>query len=662
MRISLVFAAALLVPAGVQIQTAWGAGVPLPIADFTRYDELGTIKISPDGEFLAMTAGKGGSAVLIFISLKDMKPVHGIQARSRTEIAHFEWISPTRLIYQIAEYYTGRSYPTLTGEIGAVDRDGKKHKFIYGYRAGEETIGTNLRRRESSNATPEVVSYLRGNDKQILITEQPWRQVGRWLREDRDAQPLITRLDVYSGNKSRHGIAPLAAAQVLTDRNDEVRFAFGYDVQGRFASSWKPQPAADWQAFEFPEFGADSVAPVALTDDGKGVYFTGVREGANFDGLYRLDPETQEIVLVYAHSEADIDRLIFDAQGKSLIGVRVYTDRPRYHWLTPDHPLARLYGALQRAFAGQEAEITSLSDDGTRAVVFVWSDVNPGEYYLLDTRTMRADPLPPARAWIDPRNMRAKEAIELESRDGLRLHGYVTRPAGEGPHPMVVIPHGGPHGVRDTWMYDPEVQLFASRGYAVLQVNFRGSSGYGRAFRNAGFRRWGTKVQDDIADATRWAIREGIAEDGRVCIYGGSFGGFSALMSAVREPELYRCAVGFAGVYDLELMHSTADIPNSRQGRAYLDDAIGRNVERLREQSPAHHAERIAIPLLLIHGTEDWRVDFQQARTMTEALDRANKPYEWMSLKGEGHGVFDENVREEVYTRILSFLGRHLAN
>jgi dipeptidyl aminopeptidase/acylaminoacyl peptidase len=662
MRIHLILAAALLAQSGIITQAAWAAGPTLPIADFTRYDELGTIKISPDGKFVAMTAGRGGSELLLFIDLETRQPVHGVRSRTRTEIAHFEWISPTRVIYQIAEVYRGRSYPTLTGEIGAIDRDGKQHRFIYGYRAGEQTTGTNIRRRESSLASPEVVSQLRGNDREILITEQPWRLIGRWWQVDMEAQPLITRLNVYNGSKSRAGIAPLAAAQVLTDHNDEVRFAFGFDAESRFMSNWKPRPDADWQAFEFPEFRTDSVMPVAFTDDGRGVYFRGVRKDADIEGLYLLDPETHEIELVYAHAEVDIDRLLFDARGRSLVGVRVYADRPQYHWLNPDHPLARLYGALQRAFAGQEAEITSLSDDGTRAVAFVWSDVNPGEYFLLDTRTMRAEPMPPARAWIDPRDMRPKQPIQLESRDGLTLHGYVTRPAGEGPHPMVVIPHGGPHGVRDGWYFDPEVQLLANRGFAVLQVNFRGSSGYGISFQNAGYRRWGTTVQDDIADATRWAIREGIAEDGRVCIFGSSFGGYSALMSAVREPELYRCAVSFAGVYDLELMHTTADIPNSRWGRAYLDQAIGQDVDQLRQQSPAHHAERIAIPLLLIHGTEDWRADFQQARTMTAALDRAKMPYEWVELKGEGHYIADEDVREDIYGRILAFLDRNLAD
>jgi dipeptidyl aminopeptidase/acylaminoacyl peptidase len=662
MKIHLLLATAVLAGSGILAQAAWATSPRLPLADFTRYDELGTIKISPDGQFVAMTAGRGGNELLLFIDLETRKPVHGVRSGARTEIAHFEWISPTRVIYQIAEVYPGRTYATLTGEIGAIDRDGKRHRFIYGYRAGEQTTGTNLRRRESSLATPQVVNHLRSNDREILITEQPWRQIGRWLHVDMDAQPSITRLNVLSGSKSRAGIAPLAAATVLTDHNDEVRFAFGYDAQNQFMSSWKPRPDADWQAFEFPGFSADSVVPIAFTDDGRGVYFRGVRKDEDIEGLYLLDPETHEVSLVYAHPEVDIDQPLFDARGKSLVGVRVYTDRPEYHWLDPDHPLARLYGALQRAFPGEAAEITSLSDDGTRAVVFVWSDVNPGEYYLLDTRTMRAEPMPPARAWIDPRDMRPKEPIRLESRDGLTLHGYVTRPAGEGPHPMVVVPHGGPHGVRDSWGFDWEVQLLANRGFAVLQVNFRGSAGYGVRFQYAGYRRWGTDVQDDIADATRWAIQEGIAEEGRICISGTSFGGYSALMSAIREPELYRCAVSFAGVYDLELMLTTGDIPVSRLGRSYLDQAIGQDVEQLRQQSPAYHAGRMTIPLLLIHGTKDERVDFQQAQTMTRALDRSNKPYEWMELKGEGHGIADEDTREEVYARILAFLDRHLAN
>jgi len=223
-----------------------------------------------------------------------------------------------------------------------------------------------------------------------------------------------------------------------------------------------------------------------------------------------------------------------------------------------------------------------------------------------------------------------------------------------------VLPHGGPHGVRDKWSYDWEVQLLANRGYAVLQVNYRGSGGYGLDFESSGYHEWGARMQDDITDATRWAIDNKLAEPDRICIFGASYGGYAALMGAVREPKLYRCAIGYAGVYDLELMLSSGDIPRSRLGRAYLSSALGDDVTQLRSRSPAFNAAQIQVPVLLIHGKEDWRADFKQAKQMKAALEANHKQFEWMALSREGHGVYDEETRREVYERILKFLDRYL--
>jgi dipeptidyl aminopeptidase/acylaminoacyl peptidase len=256
--------------------------------------------------------------------------------------------------------------------------------------------------------------------------------------------------------------------------------------------------------------------------------------------------------------------------------------------------------------------------------------------------------------------MRPKEAIALKARDGLELHGYVTRPAGDGPHPLVVLPHGGPHGVRDSWEYDPEVQLLAIRGYAVLQVNFRGSGGYGTDFETAGYGEWGAKMQDDLTDATRWAIEQKIAPADRICIYGASYGGYAALMGAAREPDLYRCAIGYAGVYDLPLMWESGDTPDSNFGRAYLERVIGSDTATLRARSPVYNAQSIKAPVLLIHGKEDGRVDYQHAKRMRAALEEHQKKVEWLALGGEGHGIYDEDSRREVYERILQFLDANL--
>ena len=321
---------------------------------------------------------------------------------------------------------------------------------------------------------------------------------------------------------------------------------------------------------------------------------------------------------------------------------------------------ARIRASLEKSFPGQTVQIITSSKDGSLAVVFVNSDVNPGDYYLFDTKAMKASYLQPAKEWLNPKLMRPKKPFSFKARDGLVLHGYITTPAGSGPYPMVVMPHGGPHGVRDTWEFDSEVQLFANRGYAVLQVNYRGSAIIGDEFQRRGYKEWGGKIQDDITDATLWAIDQKFADPERICIYGASFGAYSALEGVIREPTLYRCAVGYAGVYDLELMRETSDLSYFKKTRSYLELVHGTDKNTLQAWSPVYNADRIQAPVLLIHGKEDWRADFEQATKMKKALKKNNKEFEWMAIRGEGHGVHDEKTRKEVYERIIEFIDKHM--
>lgn len=633
---------------------------PIPIEYFTKYDEVGGIKISPDGEHIAMLAGKYGRSALIFTLRTDKKVVGGIRSPDGFEIDDFHWVSNTRVIYTIAERQPGRVRPVPTGEILATDIDGHSQRFLYGYRAGETSTGTRIAVRSSSYSTPEVISTLQKDDKQILIAEYPWREGATAWRLDRDAKPDISLLNVYTGKKRVIDHAPLAGATVLVDRDEQVRFAMGRNENLDYSVSWKPQPDSDWLAFGLPDFLEETITPRIFGSDNQSVLFTGVHSGEARSALYRLDLKTKGVTRLHAFDNSDVDGLVLDFAQKEAVGVFSYVDKPLYHWLDANDKTARLYTALHKAFPGQNVHVTSTTNDGNLAIVLVDSDVNPGDYYVFDTRRMGADYLRPSMSWINPRMMRPRASFAMKARDGLELHGYVTRPAGDGPHPLIVLPHGGPHGIRDIWQFDWESQLLASRGYAVLQINYRGSGGYGVDFERAGYRQWGKSMQDDLTDATHWAIEQKIAQPDRVCIYGASYGGYAALMGVIREPKLYRCAIGYAGVYDLELMLSSSDIPTSRVGRSYLQLALGDDREDLHERSPVYHAGAIAVPVLLIHGKADWRADFEQATRMKAALDRNKKQYEWMELRGEGHGVYDEETRRDVYEHIIDFLNRNL--
>ncbi|HEX6396817.1 MAG TPA: alpha/beta fold hydrolase, partial [Steroidobacteraceae bacterium] len=470
----------------------------------------------------------------------------------------------------------------------------------------------------------------------------------------------VIQLDTFTGKKRALGLVPLANASVLVDAKDVARFAVGVDERSALAVSWKPDPQGPWQAFALPGFREESVRPRLFSEDNQWVYLTGVKANEPVTALYKLDLGTREVTKVSGVEGAEVSSLVTDLTGRRIVGVVTDVDKPQLHWLDETDRATKIHRALEKTFPGQLVSVVSTSSDGARALVFVHSDVNPGDYYLFDTRAMHMDYLFAASRGIAPEQMRPKEPIVVKARDGVVLHGYLTRPVGAGPHRMVVLPHGGPHGVRDHWDYDWEVQLLANRGYAVLQVNYRGSGGFGPDFETSGYHEWGAKMQDDLTDATRWAIDNKVAQADRICIFGASYGGYAALMGAVREPGLYRCAVGYAGVYDLELLSSWGEVPSSRSGRAYLSAALGTDVAQLRARSPAFNAAQIRIPVLLIHGKEDSRADFKQAKKMKAALEANRKEFEWMALSHEGHGVYDEETRREVYERILKFLDGHL--
>jgi dipeptidyl aminopeptidase/acylaminoacyl peptidase len=264
--------------------------------------------------------------------------------------------------------------------------------------------------------------------------------------------------------------------------------------------------------------------------------------------------------------------------------------------------------------------------------------------------------------WIKPDEMSPMKPVQVRTRDGLVIHGYLTLPKGSNGKnlPLIVNPHGGPHGPRDEWGFNPEVQLFANRGYAVLQMNYRGSGGYGNAFEGKGYRKWGTTMQDDLTDSVKWAIGQGIADANRVCIYGASYGGYAALMSVVREPDLYKCTVGYVGVYDLDAQRD-ADFMAHESGRNYLKDAYPLEKSERMAQSPAYGVERIKTPILLVHGEKDVRVPIKNMHFLVSQLAKVGKkPDDVIVEKKEAHGFRDLQNQVNLYTKMLAFFDKYI--
>jgi len=476
----------------------------------------------------------------------------------------------------------------------------------------------------------------------------------------------VMEMDTFSGRMKRLARAPSPGCEFVLDAQDKPAFANCADNSQRdFNTEQHGQvhryADGEWVKVHESREGGSRMRVAHVDPDGA-VY--AVSHNNNAPEVFgTLQPTTGAFTPVDSDPRVDLMGEIIAADGKTLIGVARMPGKPETRMIRKDHPDALLLQQLQAAFPGQYVSFGGATLNGNKMVVSVVSDRNPGEFYLFDKTAGQARYLVSTRKWIDPDLMAEMRPFTFTARDGVTLSGYITIPKGRelSGLPMIVNPHGGPHGPRDMWGFNSEVQLFASRGYLVLQVDFRGSGGYGRGFERMGYGEWGGTMQNDVTDATRWAIEQGYADENRICIYGASYGAYAALMGAAREPSLYQCTVGYVGVYDLALMYKEGDIRESDTGGNYLESVIGKDRSKLAERSPASRASDIRIPVFLAAGGRDRRTPPEQTEVMAAALMKAGNPVRENILEPrEGHGFYDVAARNNIYGKMLSFFGEHI--
>jgi dipeptidyl aminopeptidase/acylaminoacyl peptidase len=404
-------------------------------------------------------------------------------------------------------------------------------------------------------------------------------------------------------------------------------------------------------------FDEDAIEPMGFGYDGR-TLLVGCYDGQPTKGIYIYDLEEKKIKsLGFRHAEADARAVLFSKRKRSLAGVEYDTERPEVCWFDPD--FKKMQASVDLALPTTLNTFVSLSRDGTKAVVRASSDRTPGTFYFLDTVNLKMEKLFDLAEWIHADDMAEMKPIEYVARDGLKIHGYLTLPKGsKGKNlPMIVNPHGGPQ-VRDTWGFDPEVQFFANRGYAVLRMNFRGSPGYGKAFLEAGYKQWGLKQQDDITDGVKWAIAEGIADPKRICIYGKGYGGFAALTGLEQTPELYRCGISYSGITEIIRTLKKA-IPDLEITKMVAAETVGdpkKEKERLKATSPLNHVDRIQVPVLLAYGKLDPMVPIGTGQDLASALKKRGKLYDFMVKDEEQLGFHKEENRIEFYQKVDEFL------
>ncbi|MCW3847017.1 S9 family peptidase [Sphingomonas sp. LB-2] len=471
--------------------------------------------------------------------------------------------------------------------------------------------------------------------------------------------PAVDRVDLATGETVRIVAPQEHVSNWYADTAGVIRAGVGYEGNKR----WLLYRANDGQEFARTRrrdaadetLEIDQVVPVQGSDRGYAVAGGGDGRYA----LYRYDFSDDRIgELIYENPRVDIDGFQTDQKG-NLLGVILTEDQEETLWLDPG--LKALQDRVDAALPGTVNRIASMSDD--RARLLVWSSApnDPGAWYLFDSGANAARLLARPRSALAGKRLAPVKSVRYAARDGLEIGGYLTLPVGRDPAklPLIVMPHGGPFA-RDDMRYDSWVQYLASKGYAVLQPNFRGSTGFGRGFVEKGDGEWGRGMQNDIDDGVRWLASQGIADPGRVCIMGASFGGYAAMWAAVRNPELYRCAISFAGISDIagQLRYDRPGFESGRSFKGWRTRIRGNRGFELESISPLAQVARLRTPILIAHGADDDNVPVIQSVQLHDALTKLGRPHEFVVYPGEGHGLDDPKNEADFLTRVGAFLDR----
>ena len=637
-------AACLALASGV----AWAQ---VDVNAFVRKDQFEDIKLSPKGEYFAATVPLEDRTALAIMSRADNKLLASFSLGKNSHVDDFWWVSPNRVLIAVAEKFGQLDKPVPTGELYAIGAEGGKPAILVGYRIDTQQVGSNIQKKKSEEVSAELIDTLPGDDKNVLVAIWPWGD---------EPFTRAERMDVFTGRRTPVARAPVRRAHFATDNASAVRFALGRGVDNVSKLYHRAGDGTDWVLVNDESVTHRVEVPLGFAADNRTAYLQ-VEHPNGPDAVVAYDTASGERKDVFRSANVDPAATVSTIGARNVpVGVFLADGRWSTAFFDDGSPEARLYRSLEAAFPGESVSITSSTDDGRLVLVSVDSDRNPGDFYLFDTQAKKVDFLLARRQWFKPESMAEQKPIRLKSRDGMDLHGYLTLPkAGSGKRPMIVLPHGGPFTVRDYWGFDNDPQMLAAAGYAVLQVNFRGSSGYGRRFNQAGAQQVGGAMQDDVTDATRWAIAEGHADPSRICIYGGSYGAYAALMGVAKEPSLYKCAAGYAGLYDLPMMFQRGDTQETRSGETFLREWYG-DKSKLSAVSPTNMADRIKVPVFLAAGGEDLRTPVEQTELMERRLKAAGVPVETLYKKTEGHGFYKPENQQEYYTRLLAFFNRHL--
>lgn len=627
-----------------QVQ-AW-ANSPPSAKDFFSLPDYTSIRLSPSGKYMATLMPIHERLNIVVMETENRKNIKVLTAFENVNVGSYFWKGDDRIIFT-ADETEGNEAPTLF----AVTTNTKKPEL-------SRLIQGTFERR--SGVMASVVSQLEHDPEHIIVQYNK-----RYVKH-----PDLYKLRVDSEwnkrrkkNSSMELIAknPGDVQGWIVDHDGDVRGALStVGLKGKFL--FKGKNEKEFKIIKEFNVLDEQISPLMFDYDNKHL-FVASNIGRDRQAIYRYNPETDSLgEMIYGHDKVDVTGLITSSKRKKLLGVGFTDDYPEQVYF--DQKEAKFNQLLKNTFKGKHVGTASISKDENLRVIMAYSDIDPGSFYLWNESKKQLVPLGNRVSTIDPKILSPMKPFEFVSRDGLPMRGYITIPKdSDGKKlPLIINPHGGPFGVRDNWGYNPETQFLASRGYAVVQVNFRGSGGYGRNFERAGYGgKWGHEMQNDITDTVNHFIKEGVAAPKRVCIYGASYGGYATMAGLTFTPELYKCGVNNVGVTDVGLLFTSMPTTWEPQ-KEVLKVQIGdpEDKELMKSMSPIDHVTNIKAPLFIIHGRRDPRVVMQHADMLKERLEALEKPYEWMVKNKEGHGFRKVENRIEMYERLEAFFAKNL--
>ncbi|TKR33801.1 S9 family peptidase [Luteimonas gilva] len=614
----------------------------IPALDFAKHPEVYEVALSPDGKHVALTVPNAdGTETELRIIPLDGGKLQVLRFGKQNHVSDIVWTDNERIVLARARNMPLRPRPYSTGQLFSTNLDGSDQESLFGY--FRDNGRSTAKRKDEGFA--DVVKVLDKEPGKVLVSFSCWD-----CGEDPDT--VIYKVDTATGNRQEVERIDKPAGLIF-DNTGRARIKTTLDANDEPVLAYRPTADNAWKAMPKSLAGYTVSAATFGSDDN--TLYAEVSDAGEAAKMYKLDLAAGTRAPLPSLPDAELS--YYDTEGRDgpPFAVTYVATKPSVQYLDGASEYAKLHAGLMKSFPGELVTFNSFSRDGNVVLFQVWSDRHPPAFYVYNRSSKNAQLVAESMSWIKPAQMAPVRPVSFQSVDGTAINAFYTAQPGSA-KPLIVLPHGGPHGVSDVWGFDPDAQFFASRGYGVLQVNYRGSGMRGRNFEKSGYREWGGKMQDDIAAGVKWAIDNKLADPHRICTFGASYGGYAALMQPIRFPELYRCAVGYVGVYDLVVMKKEGDIDDTKSGRRYMDRALGTDEALLIANSPARNAAKIKVPVFLAQGAIDRRVPMAQFNAMKDGFAANGVKVETMVAPGEGHGFYKPETRADLYTRVEKFL------